>query len=96
MKASALSKEVEVGRAPETRRASATADVSGPSREVLGQPATDLIEHETHKRLRPADVGRWHHEMERRGFLSPDEIRDPPIAAGSDGRDDGIAIQAEE
>jgi len=64
--------------------------------ELLGQTASDLVEHEAHQRLGARDVRGRHNEIERHRALARNEVVDAPVAATRDPGDHGITIKPEE
>ena len=49
--------------------------------QLLGQPATDLVEHEANERLGPGDVGWRDDQIERNRRRALDQIGNAPVAA---------------
>src|SRR3546814_7809408 len=64
--------------------------------ELLGQAPADLVEDQANERLGTADVGGRHHQIERGGHGSVDEIGDAPVAGPRHPRHDRIAIEPQE
>ncbi|CRX12436.1 hypothetical protein PAERUG_P64_East_of_England_6_01_14_03954 [Pseudomonas aeruginosa] len=64
--------------------------------ERFGEATPDLVEDQANERLRPRNVRRRHHQVQRYRMLGSDQIGDAPVAARRDFGHRGIAVQAEE
>ncbi len=64
--------------------------------ERLGEAPADLVEDQANERLRPRNVRRRHHEVQRYRMLGSDQVSDAPVATRGDFGHRGIAVQAEE
>lgn len=62
--------------------------------QILGQPAPDLVQHQTDQRFCATDIRGWYAEIKRGGTTPFDNISNPPGTTRGNFRDDRIAIQA--
>ena len=63
--------------------------------QFLRQAPADLVEYQSNKRFRPADVGRRHNEIERHWLIIFDKVSNPPVASARHSRDHRIAVETE-